>query len=315
MILWVYGKNELAIRDKVNFFKKHFFKKHDPQELNFELFAVRNIDDLQKSYEYFSVQPFLATMRMIVLEDVLSCVFDEADLDDLHQRLSSLSEDTLVVMTGIMSEGDLKRRKVFKKLNDLTHKPHSVFDQSIDFSDLIVKKLGIEGIVLNTAQKKLLQGVSNEIQANNIILQIKGLADKGKIKDEDFYTLCSISVEDDIFGTIDALQAGSMVKASGDLHRARLAGVNDAVIFNMLAMQVATSIAVLEAVNDGIKGGDLAKKTGVHPFVARKLSVSKLGLVKLREIFDFILESEARIKRGDLEYSQAIESCLLYLNT
>lgn len=314
MILWVFGKNQEVVKEKIFFFKRHFFEKYDAQKMNFEEFEIDDGLMLRKTYEYFNVQPFLAKMKMIVLSGVLHSKFDDSDIVEFKERLKNLPDDVLLVMTGIVSEADLKRRKMFKELEDLAHKPFYIFDKDEDFSSLIVSKLKILGVELNRNQVNLLRNVKSKIEAENLILQIAGLSDGGFVKNEDIYQLLSFDLDKMPFNVVDALMVGSLSKSVSSLNKARKSGVEDAQILLMLGNQLATAIAVKDALNEGLRADEIGKIMKLSGFVLNKMVKNQLHRDKLMEAFDFIFEAEKRIKVGELSYDQAVDACLVRLN-
>lgn len=314
MILWVFGKNQEAVKEKVFFFKEHFFGKYDAQKMNFEEFEIEDGLMLRKTYEYFNVQPFLAKMKMIVLSGVLQSKLDDSEIVEFKERLENLPDDVLLVMTGIVSESDLKRRRIFKELEGFVHKPFYIFDKDEDFSSFIVGKLKVLGVELNRSQVNLLRNVKSKIEAKNLILQIAGLSDSGLVKNEDIYKLLSFDLDKMPFNVVDALMVGSLNKSVGSLNKARKSGVEDAQILLMLGNQLATAIAVKDALNDSLRVDQIGEIMKLSSFVLNKMVRNQLSREKLKEAFDFVVEAEKRIKVGDLSYDQAVDACLVRLN-
>jgi DNA polymerase III delta subunit len=315
MILWVYGQNSEQVKERIRVYKRHFTEKFDNQNLNCEHFEIWNSEDLLRSYAFFGVQPFLALKRMLILDGVLGMSLDDKIITDLKGGLSKVGEETILVMTGYISGAEFNRRKLSKELGDLVQAPHEIYDEKKDWSDFIDAELRKLGVSLSRAQKFMFSAVKGKFQAENMVLQLAGLAENGSVKNDDILLILP-NVEDlELFPLIDKMMAGNFVQTVNVLTRARLAGSSDAQLFSMLAAQIAQVLAGKLALQDGKNKDYLVKIMGFHPFVASKIMANSMNVEALRNILGGLYDAEIQVKNGVIDYNIALDMAILTMNS
>lgn len=134
--------------------------------------------------------------------------------------------------------------------------------------------------------------------------------ESGEISLADVERFVSGNPREKVFAALDALVSGDRGRAAALLlteSRADSGGVPK--IFGLLAWQLRELLKVRGEVDRGVmRSADIAKATGIHPFVAGKLLARMQGfpLVRLRDGFSLLASLDADLKVGRVDPELAL---------
>ncbi|MBU1015092.1 DNA polymerase III subunit delta [Patescibacteria group bacterium] len=136
------------------------------------------------------------------------------------------------------------------------------------------------------------------------------------IEEDHVRKLISPSSEARAFDVLDAIAAKKTKEALRLLKSLELAGTVPLVFLSMLLSQFRNLLVLKELEMRGLTPASIAQKSGVHPFVLRKLSpaLSSLTLVRLKEHYRHLLELERAMKIGATEGFRSFERFIFLLS-
>ena len=145
-------------------------------------------------------------------------------------------------------------------------------------------------------------------EVKKLVFLKKGLV----ITRQDVLQNVAANTESDIFKTIDALANQNKREASLLLHRHLEGGENALYLLTMIAYQFRNFLIVKELVEKKIPYAQIAKQSGLHPFVAQKsLAMSQaFSFAALKKIYLKIFQIDEQIKTGKIDAELAIDMLL-----
>lgn len=122
-----------------------------------------------------------------------------------------------------------------------------------------------------------------------------------------------IPLEEDIFKVVDAIGGKKPGLALAGIRDLLLARQPPQVILTMVARQFRLLLQVKEALAEGCPPGELAGKTGIHPFVARKIhsQVKNFSFDNLVKALHSLQEADLAVKTGRMEFLPAMEMLII----
>ncbi len=123
---------------------------------------------------------------------------------------------------------------------------------------------------------------------------------RGPITEAAVRLLVTADIEPNIFGFIDALGSRDTAQAFSLLSRELAQGADPYYVLTMIAYQFRNMLIVKDLLSRELNSSAIAKKSGLHPFVVRKVSsvASRFSPRELKDIYGRILRSELSIKGG-----------------
>jgi len=256
-------------------------------------------------------QSLLAQDKLIVVENLLSL-----GKKDLQEKIANhLSSDIAkdVVLVFLEHKDPDKRTKLFKTLNKFITEQYGLLKPHQARGWLKEKASELKLNLSSEAANLLLSDFSSDLWRLNNELEKLSNYNQDKIVDKDVLKLLvPQSVNDNIFQTIDAL-AKKDIKLANKLIISQLhLGTTEQQLLAMIAYQF-RNIALIKSLTDkGIANSNLAKASGLHPYVAQKTigfstNFSKPQLVKA---FWLINKVDTAIKTGQTPPSAGLDILL-----
>jgi len=143
--------------------------------------------------------------------------------------------------------------------------------------------------------------------------EIRKLADFGAgkiIKEKDVALLVKPKIETDIFNTIDGLAQKNKSQAIRLIQRHLEKGDSASYLFSMINFQFRNLLAVKDLQERRNVFNVIVKKSGLHPFVAKKsyFQSQKFSLEELKKIYRKIYQADLDIKTGKINPEAALET-------
>ena len=306
MLQFLYGENTYAIAKDLAKIEQSFIEK-DGSNLNVSMVQGSAL----KSGEFernFSVIPFLGEKRLFIIKNILLEGKDKEIAAFILKRLVSMPEhlDIVFVEEG-MPDG---RTQLFKYLKSIPNsKYYSVYTES-QLRALISEKFSKAGLSVSSEAINKLQFYlgSDYWRLSNEIEKLILFAKSEKIPKVEA-ALIEQMVEPEnnlsIFDLTDAIGARNVQKAFISLYSLIKKGEDDFYIFNLIIGH----FRKLLILDDLCKRGEALERSGMHPFVVRKMS-SSLANFKGKELIKcyLLLQSiDAKIKTGQIESRVALD--------
>ena len=142
----------------------------------------------------------------------------------------------------------------------------------------------------------------------NEITKLVTYADGRTVTTEDV-ELMSASPEVTVFALLDAIALGQRGKALGQLRSLFHRGERSEAILPQIASSLRRLIQARELLDFGVRGPELQRRLGVHPFLAEKTERQARGyrMDQLETALHLLLDTDRAIKTGEAEPELALE--------
>ncbi len=305
MILFFYGANSFAARAKLGQLKEQYIAKAGND------FGLDQLDGerikLQELIQQFQAVPFLATSRLIIVENLGK---NKQVAEEILGRLDEVPESTIVVLYD--PEVD-KRSKYFKTLSKLP--------RAAEFKPMAPPQLArwIEDEATrlgSSMERPAVQELLNRCGDDQWRLagEITKLATHSeKIVKADVESMVEVSEEQNIFAFLDSVMAKDVRTALGGLERLQATGQNEMYILTMLLWQLRQ--VLLAKFSGTTNSGELAKRAGISPYAAGKAITlaRKTDEDVLKDMYSACVHCERDIKLGKAKPEELIEALVMRL--
>jgi len=297
MIIFLYGEDTYRSREKLKELKDKFTREVDPSRLNLESFdgLKITIPDFQRA---ITTTPFLAKKRMVIFENICQNKKTQSEALEFLQEYDAGDDAVLVFL-----EEEKINNGLFKFL--AKQKYSQEFKPMDDYAlgqwiAAEVQKRG--GEIKTLAVRTLVEYVGNNLwllgnEINKLLSYTKGR----EIEKVDVEELVHTKFDNNIFGLVDALGAKNKKEAL-KLFSSQLGfGSSAQYIISMLIRQYRILLQVQEHSDE--PSDAVAKKTKLHPFVAKKALAQsrKYSFTDLKRIYAELLDIDKKIKSTSLD--------------
>lgn len=291
MILFFYGANTYAARAKLAQLKEQYITKNGND------FGLDQLDGerikLQELVQQLQAVPFLATSRLIIIENLSK---NKTVAEEILDRFEQVPESTIVVLYD--PEVD-KRGKYFKALSKLP--------KAVEFKPLAppalmrwmeeeVIKLG--ATIDRPATQELLQRCGDDQwRLHGEITKLATHAEK--ITKADVEALAETSEEQNIFAFLDSVMAGNLRASLGGLERLQAAGQNEMYILTMILWQLRQV---------------LIAKLGGTPKSSKAVGLARnVDEKRLKDMYTAAVDCEYGIKTGKAQPAELLVGLVIRL--
>ncbi len=296
------------------------------KSLNQTIFHDKDFE-LSKFQDAVETLPFMAEKRLVVVKDPLFLGAQKKgtskeEEEQVLKTISNLSPAVCVIFLSSKVDARKKLVKTIKKQGK-----HFQFDP-LEESELlrwIKGKLSKEGIqsdqstlnyfvanmdYLGRNRSKSLFDVENEV--NKLIHYTKK---RGRVTQQDIDQITSKSFENDIFKVMDAIEKKNKREALRQMEELIYQGEPVLKILATLSNQMKNVLKVKELSAKGYTSKVIAKRIGIHPFVATKSQRQSRNYSQKQLIafINYITDIDAKIKTGQIEDFLGIELIVLEL--
>lgn len=303
-------------------------KMVDPNFKSLNLTTFHDKDfDLAKFQDAVETLPFMAEKRLVVVKEPLFLGTQKKgtskeEEESVLQCISNLPDQVCVIFLSSKVDARKKLVKTIKKQGE-----HFQFDP-LQENELLrwIKgkiskgKIEVDASTINyfvanmdylgRNRSKTLFDVENEV--NKLIQYTKN---KGRVTQEDIDQITSKSFENDIFKVMDAIEKKNQRDGLRRMDELIQQGEPVLKILATLSNQMKNVLKVKELSGKGYTSKAIAKRIGIHPFVATKsLKQSRNYSEKqLIGFINYITNIDAKIKSGQIEDLLGIELIVLEL--
>ncbi|MEK7562444.1 MAG: DNA polymerase III subunit delta [Patescibacteria group bacterium] len=307
MIYFLYGEDSYRSQKKLEEIIAHYKEAHK-SGLNL---IVSDVKEHKNSFEDFysnlRVNSMFAEKKLIILKNI----FQDKDFqEEFLKEIKSLEGLKNIIIVFEKDSVD-ERNKLFKTLKKVAK--FQKFNLLAGGSLLAWLDRELENCKAKIdpmAKNAFLNCTGNNLWlASN---EIKKMADfkAGKlIKKEDVELMMRPKIENDIFKTIDALASKNKKQALALLHKHLDSGDSALYLLSMIAYQFRNFLIIKELIEKGSPYANIAKKSGLHPFVIKKnyYLCNQFSLPQLKKIYQKIFLIDSSIKTGKVDAETALD--------
>jgi DNA polymerase-3 subunit delta len=252
--------------------------------------------------------PFLVPKKMVVVRDLSA---NQSAAEALEQILEHSSDSTELMIV----EGKLDKRGVYyKQLKKLTDfREFNELDEAslADWLAQEAKKLGA------TLSRSAAQYLVQRVGANQMLLshELEKLNQyNSEISRESIDKLTIENPSSTVFNLIDSVFSGNLAQALRIYDEQRRQRVEPQAIHGLLVWQM-HSVSITAAAPTGMSSSEIAKQSGMSPFVAQKSQriAQKMGRRKIIEFMELLRDIDYRSKRETLDYDEALRYAIVKL--
>ena len=323
MILYIYGEDTFRSREYLRESISQFKKQRDPKGYNTLILDGKKITS-GKLFAEINTIPFLSEKRLVVVENL----FSSSDKELLSEFTSRLHEKKFPESTALICwQGEaIGKTKDAKELHVILSRPSGIpfagqkekyarefaVLQGSKLLEWIQKQVGDRGgEIEQSAVEALSRNGGDAWQLSGTINQLVAYAEGRKITIEDVSNFTEEKLDDNVFNLVDAVVSGNHKKAFKLLDDQRKLGEEDGHLFGLFLWQFRILIEMSDLLEreGNLTSDEIAKRLGIHPFVARKnLAVARQSsLSKLESIYERLLEVDVKTKTGQGDQSLLLD--------
>jgi DNA polymerase-3 subunit delta len=308
MIIFLYGEDEFRSQEKLGEIRKKFLEKNSsgPGPSSFDFGEDKNIQ-LSQIKEAFNSKSLFGEKQLIIVKNLLSEAPKNITQGILIflKSLKDIAEDKNSVIV-FWEKGKINEKsELFKFLIKNSKSQKFGVLSGVKLSQWIFFKLheANDKVSLSPKAAEKLAAYANGdlFNLSNEILKLASFKNSGAISEEDIELLVKEKVSTNIFEAIEALSSGNKKTALKLFHDQLQKGEDPLYILAMYVYQFRNFLKVGEYYFEGERNSEaLSRKTGIHPFVARKIlgQIHRFSLDKLKDIHKRLQKIDERAKTG-----------------
>lgn len=304
MLILLYGEDTYRSRQKLNEIIKEYQAKHKTG-LNLVRFSEKDLD-FDKVKETIEAVSMFNEKKLIVLENAFkNKSFLENFSKYVKKRKLKNNQDVILV---VHQEGKLAISP-FKSWLTMSEEFKPL--EGIGLNNWVRKKVAENQAEIEPqAIGKLVAFVGGDLwQMSNEIDKLANYRKGQTINSEDIDLMVKSKIDLNIFKTLDALAQKNRKTALKLLHEHLNQGENEIYLFSRFIYQLRVLLKLKDLMDKGIPYYNLAKQSGLHPFVVKKSSAQlrNFTLEQLKKIYQYLLKIDLAIKTGRLDGQTALD--------
>lgn len=319
MIQFLYGENIYFIEVELKKLERDFAVL-DSAGMN-----LSKLNGSELTYNTFCQQvdamPFLAEKRLIIIKNFL-LEGDTEVKDKIVKKLEVLlkNEDTSRDIVFVELGAPDKRSKLFKLLSKIPGAKEYGEIKGYLLHDWIKKRVEENGLEIERSAANELEialgsnlpAISNELDKVSMYVKSQGCK---KITSKDVKMFATYEVSTDIFVLVENIARKNERSALAILDQFLQQGENEQKIMAMIIYQFRTLVIIKELLEKGLDKNQIAKQTGLHPFVITKSwpMVQNYSFGDLKEIYDLLAKYDHESKIGEIDPSQMMSLLVVKL--
>ena len=314
MVIFLHGADTFRSREYLKEQITKFKVARDPQGYNVVVVDGQK-EKAGRILSEMVAMPFLAERRMIVITNILSSS-DKELLQELIDRVKTerIPESNVVIFWQGEALSKVKEVKEFQALL-IKQKYTQEFASltGIKLSAWAKKELEDHGGSIEpSALEYLCQNAGHDLWfLNSLLQQLSAFKRRATIGMADVELFLEEKVDDNAFNMVDAIVSGNHKLAFKLLEEQRRQGEEESRLFGLLVWQFRIILELADALErEGSVSSDvLAKKIGIHPFVAKKnIGIAKrYPIRKIEEMYERLLNIDIKTKTGQADQGLLID--------
>ncbi len=304
MLILLYGEDTYRSRQKLKEIVEEYKAKH---ESGLSLAVFRDGDlNLDKVREKIEAVSMFDEKKLIILEDLFQNKKNQEDFFNYAKKIKLKDNQDIVIV--IHQEGKLAISPFKNKLSMLES-----FEslKGTSLTNWVKKEFEKNNVRVNPEViKKLTAYVGSDLwQMSSEVNKLASFGKDKEINQDDVDLLVKASFDTNIFKTLDALAQKDKRTALKLIHQHLNQGEDQFYLFSMLVYQVRTLLKLKDLIEKGTPYYNLAKASGLHPYVVKKSSsqLRNFSLEGLKKIYQRLLDIDFKVKAGLLDSPTAMD--------
>jgi DNA polymerase-3 subunit delta len=132
------------------------------------------------------------------------------------------------------------------------------------------------------------------------------LLGKEKIALDDIKEYTSPNLEGEIWDLTDAIEKGDVSSMLRNYQILKESGVDSGFIFSMVVREFRLMYIVKSLQKDGKSKSEIAKESGLHPFVVFKLMKGNMELAEIKKLYNELTTIDSKVKRSEIDLNLAL---------
>jgi DNA polymerase III subunit delta len=309
MIFFLYGKNSYGADQELKNIVKSYVGPTDGKRK--VKYALRTFNENELDFQ--SVENELQTgslfddKKIIILKNIFS---DKIFKEKIFENSGKFLKQENIIL--ICQDGDIdKRDALFKLLLKEARCQEFSPPEGKELSDWIKKEF--DGYKISADKKatdELILYVGNDMwQLKNEIQKLASYQKGATVTEKEIRLLVRPKIENDIFVTIEYLAQKNKEKALYLTHKHLEKGDSPLYLLTMINFQLRNLLQIKDLMDKNVPYFEIAKKSGLHPFVVRKTytQAQKFTFLQLKKIYQKIFQVDLSIKTGKIEPETALD--------
>jgi len=305
----LHGEETYLSQQKLKEIRTRFVQTHKD---NTDLVTIK---EAEFSFEAISravlVRPLLARKRMIVIEDFVSQT-NQKIKKQVAEFLEKIPKEVIIVFyeRKEINSNDPLLTKI-KTLGRVQKFNTPSLSWVLQWAEKEVKNQG--GAIEKGALERLVQITGINLWRLSLeINKLVSYCSERAITKEDVALLVKEEAQPRIFELIDLVGNKNFQKAAVLLSDLISSGENEGYILSMIAYQVRNLLII----KDLLERKQPLQKSGIHPYALKRLQLcaKNFSQRELKEIYQKLVETDIKIKKGILEPQVALEVLLSEMN-
>ncbi len=310
MIIFLYGKNDYNLKQKLSEFKKKFIKDVDPLEENINYINGETCN-LSNLHTVIGTSSLFTNKKLIIIKNILANKSETVRFEFYNYLKNLKKTDDIIIFSDSTLPPQYKKNKLFKLLRKQQFVQEFVPLNDTSTKEFIKKFVSEKkGKISTTAINKLqillkedLWQISNNL---NILINLRK-DEEITISDVDNFIIGETS--ENIFALIDAISNKNTKLALKLFEQELEAGQSENLLFHMVIRQFKILLQISKELENKSTTKQIASKLKIHPYVAQKGSAQakNFSTSKLKNIFSYLLDLDYQIKNSLTRPTIALE--------
>ncbi len=326
MIIFLYGSDGYRLKQNIDKIVGEYNKKY-VSGINFSVIDFDESDQSNKLSDLIKTVSFFEEKRLVVVKNS----FSTGKLVTTLIKEWKLGSDKQIILVFAENSGEKELSKKDKVLFKLLCDKGSIVKHFETLSgkqlETWVSKEIKEGEVdiEPAALKKLISYISSTptrsepVDPSNtwrlrqeidklINYKIFDSKNDGIITEQNVELLVLPDEDPNIFEAVDAMASKNKFRAAATLYDHLESGTDPYYIFSMVIYQFRNLLKVKSLANNAVPYSNIARKTGLNPFVVKKTyeQCKKFDLDELKRLFSSLAQIEIAVKSGNADMSDEL---------
>ncbi|MEX1063890.1 MAG: DNA polymerase III subunit delta [Candidatus Paceibacterota bacterium] len=335
MIIFLYGSDSYRLKQNIDKIVAEYDKKN-VSGINFSVLDFAESDQLNKLSDLIKTVSFFEEKRLVVIKGSFPSGKPVADLIK-KWRLASDKQIILVFAESSDEKELAKKDKVlFKLLSDkdnvvkhfepLSGKQLEAWvNKEMKDGELGIDPAALKRLISYTSSPTTRSGSADSSNTWRLKQEIDKLIsykssnpkDGQMITEQDVDLLVSPNEDQNIFEAVDAMASKNKFRAAATLYEHLESGTDPYYIFSMVVYQFRNLLKVKDLANSAIPYSNIARKTGLNPYVVKKTyeQCKKFDLDELKRFFASLAQIEMDVKSGNADMADELYRLAFSMNT
>ncbi|MBI2578058.1 MAG: DNA polymerase III subunit delta [Candidatus Wildermuthbacteria bacterium] len=312
MLIVLYGEDTYSLKKKLRAVVLRYRQLY-PSGLSMREWDSQS-EDATEIKEAIEARSLFGEKKLLIAKNLIS---HKGLLEYIEPRLGLLGKDSDVILV-FVEEGNIEKNETFEKVR-------SMAAMAQEFPPL--KESAVKTWLHKECQKYGLKmtpsgeaALSREVRGNlwRLEQEVRKLAafslPSKSVSEKDIKALVHFAFDPNIFQTLEAMLGGNKKNALVLLKEHEQQGESPFYIFSMLVSQCRKMLSLKDLYDKKYSLQEIARKSKMHPYALKKALelASKFSLADLKNLYGRLFKTDAEIKLGKVEPSQALEQLVLY---